>query len=84
MYEAPSFFDNEFFTYLLLQRILADRPETELELEIMKSKVLLLFRLHIVQIPKTPSKLSLHSKTKGLFQFLLGYRAVRKLLPLRA
>lgn len=31
-YEAPSFFDHEFFTYLLLQRILADRPETELEL----------------------------------------------------
>lgn len=27
-YEAPSFFDHEFFTYLLLQRILADRPET--------------------------------------------------------
>lgn len=36
-YEAPSFFDYEFFTYLLLQRILADRPETELELEILKS-----------------------------------------------
>jgi len=36
-YEAASFFDPEFFTYLLLQRILADRPETELELEILKS-----------------------------------------------
>jgi hypothetical protein len=39
VHEAPSFFDNEFFCYLLLQRIIADRPETELELEIMKSNV---------------------------------------------
>lgn len=27
-YEAPSFFDHEFFSYLLLQRIISDRPET--------------------------------------------------------
>ncbi len=26
-YEAASFFDPQFFTYLLLQRIMADRPE---------------------------------------------------------
>ena len=37
VYEAPSFFDNSFFCYLLLQRIIADRPDTDLELEIMKS-----------------------------------------------
>jgi len=35
--EAPSFFDNDFFCYLLLQRIISDRPDTALELEIMKS-----------------------------------------------
>lgn len=26
VHEAPSFFDNEFFAYLLLQRLVADRP----------------------------------------------------------
>ena len=29
VHEAPSFFDNDFFTYLLLQRIVADRPSNE-------------------------------------------------------
>lgn len=27
--EAPSFFENEFFAYLLLQRIISDRPDNE-------------------------------------------------------
>jgi hypothetical protein len=38
VHEAPSFFDNKFFTYLLLQRMVADRPANDFELEIMKSK----------------------------------------------
>lgn len=29
--EAPSFFENDFFCYLLLQRIISDRPSTDLE-----------------------------------------------------
>jgi predicted Zn-dependent peptidase len=32
VHEAPSFFDNNFFSYLLLQRIISDRPGTDLEL----------------------------------------------------
>lgn len=55
IYEAPSFYDNEFFTYLLLQRILADRPDTELELEIMKS-TFLVNRLLVVQVPEAPGQ----------------------------
>jgi predicted Zn-dependent peptidase len=29
VHEAPSFFDNKFFTYLLLQRMVADRPSND-------------------------------------------------------
>ncbi len=43
VHEAPSFFDNDFFCYLLLQRIVSDRPGTELELEIMKSNFFVIF-----------------------------------------
>lgn len=32
VHEAPSFFDNQFFTYLLLQRMVADRPSNPFEL----------------------------------------------------
>lgn len=38
VHEAPSFFEHDFFSYLLLQRIVADRPENPFELEMMKSK----------------------------------------------
>lgn len=37
VHEAPSFFDNAFFSYLLLQRMVADRPANLFELQIMKS-----------------------------------------------
>lgn len=40
VHEAPSFFEHDFFAYLLLQRIVADRPEFPFELELMKSKSL--------------------------------------------
>lgn len=30
IFEAPSYFDNRFFSYLLLQRIIGDKPETDL------------------------------------------------------
>ena len=29
VHEAPSFFESSFFTYLLLQRIVADRPANQ-------------------------------------------------------
>lgn len=32
VHEAPSFFEHDFFAYLLLQRIVADRPENPFEL----------------------------------------------------
>jgi len=47
VHEAPSFFDNEFFCYLLLQRIISDRPDTELELEIMKNSTSFKFQKHL-------------------------------------
>lgn len=40
VHEAPSFFEGDFFSYLLLQRIVSDRPENPFELEIMKSNFL--------------------------------------------
>ena len=30
LYEAPSYFDSDFFAFLLLQKILGDKPESDL------------------------------------------------------
>ena len=35
LYEAPSYFDSDFFGFLLLQKIMGDKPENDLEQDIM-------------------------------------------------
>ena len=52
VHEAPSFFSHDFFAYLLLQRIVADRPENPFELEMMKSKKYLKKILSVLSIKK--------------------------------
>lgn len=36
MHDAPSFFDQDFYTVIILQRLIGDRPGTMIQQEIMR------------------------------------------------